>query len=325
MNLNWGIIGCGNIADKFAQDLALVENNTLYAVASRTESKAKQFAQDHQAIKYYGDYQSLCTDPNIDIVYLATPHNSHKVYGEKVMNYGKHLLCEKALAVNRAEVESMILVAKTNQVFFMEALWSRFNPSIVSALSKVKSQEIGEVTYLNADFCFYKEFDPNHRLFNPMLAGGALLDVGVYPLFLSYLLLGMPNEIKATSVLHDNGVDLQTAVCLSYLNATAILNFGFLNDAEMIGRINGTEGIIYLDKRWHETQGYTLLKDGQSEHYSLPTLGLGYSHEIIECHKCITQGKLQSDLWSHQDSLHLISMCDEIRRQIGMVYPFEKL
>jgi len=322
--LKWGIIGCGRIAKSFAADLALLpEKHVLKAVASRSETKAKSFAEEVGAATWYGSYLALCEDDDIDIVYVATPHNSHMEFGIMVMNHGKHLLCEKALAVNSTQVQKMIAVAERQQVFFMEAMWARFNPSILEAKRRVEAGDIGAVAYIHADFCFQKDFDPAHRLFDPELAGGALLDVGVYPLFLSYLLLGIPDQIKAHSLLHENGIDLQTSMLLQYGTAHSILSCGFLNTPRMEARINGQKGSIHLHPRWHETQGYSTYIDDRTVSYSSPTLGAGYTGEIIECARCIDSGKLQSDLWSHKDSLALIAMCDEVRRQCGISYPFE--
>lgn len=321
--MKWGIIGCGHIAGKFAEDLALVDGNELYAVASRSQAKANTFAQKYQAIRSYGDYDAICQDDQVDIIYLATPHNSHLEYGLQVLNHGKHLLCEKPMAVNEQQVSKLIDAAEKNGVFLMEALWSRFNPSIQSVLQKINNGDIGAVRYINADFYFKKDFEVTHRLFNPELAGGALLDIGVYPLFLSYLILGMPKEIISRSRLHANGIDLQTSAILEYENAQSVLSFGMETKSDMVGCINGEKGSFQLYDRWHETQGYRHLQNGKQKAFDIPTLGYGYSHEIMECNQCISEGRLQSKLWSHQDSLNLITMCDTIRNQNGIRYPFE--
>ncbi len=323
MEIRWGIIGCGNIASKFANDLALVEGNTLYAVASRSQDKAALFGEKHRAKKAYGNYEAICKDDKVDIIYLATPHSSHMEYGLMVMNNGKHLLCEKPLAVNTAQVNELIYTAKKNQVFLMEALWSRFNPSIIEVLDRINIGDIGDVKYINADFYFKKEFDPNHRLFNPNLAGGSLLDIGLYPLFLSYIVLGMPKEIISKSRLQSNGVDLQTSVILEYENAQSILSFGLETQSNMLGCIHGTLGSFELHDRWHEAQGYTEINERVRVNHSKPTRGYGYTYEIMECAKAISTEKLLSDKWSHQDSLNLIKMCDIIRSQNDIKYPFE--
>ena len=323
MSLKWGIIGCGSIAHKFAEDLALAGGNELYAVASRSIDKAKQFGEKHKAKKSYGSYEEICLNEEIDIIYLATPHSSHMQYGVMILNHGKHLLCEKPLGVNSKQVQKLINTAQKNQVFLMEALWSRFNPSVLEVLDLINKGEIGEVKYINADFYFKKEFDSMHRLFNPDLAGGALLDIGIYPLFLSYIILGIPLEITSKSRLHSNGVDLQTSVILEYENAQSILSFGLETKSDMLGCVHGELGSYQLHDKWHEAQGYTEIKGGNKISKDKPTLGYGYTYEIMECSKAISSGQLESELWSHQDSLNLIGMCDTIRNQNGIRYPFE--
>lgn len=324
--LKWGILGCGKIAKSFAADLALLpKGHVLQAVASRSEPKAALFAEEVGAATWYGSYLELCEDAAVDIIYVATPHSSHMEYGIMVMEHGKHLLCEKALAVNSSQVQQMIATAQRQGVFFMEAMWARFNPSIVQAKQLVDSGYIGEVSYIHADFCFQKDFDPSSRLFDPVLAGGALLDVGVYPLFLSYLILGRAEQLQAHSLLHDNGVDLQTSILLQYGEAHSILSCGFLNTPHMEARINGRHGSIHLHPRWHEAQGYSTYIDKHTVSHSLPTLGAGYTGEIMECARCIANDSLQSDLWSHEDSLALMEMCDEVRKQCGISYPFEQV
>jgi len=281
MEIKWGIIGCGRIASKFAHDLALVDGNVLHAVASRNVHKAKDFAEENGATVYYGSYKALCEDDQVDIVYVATVHSFHLSVGLEVMEAGKHLLCEKPLGINKDEVEQLVNCAQRNNVFLMEAMWSRFNPCIQEAYNRVKNGEIGEVNYINADFYFISEYDRSHRLFNPDLAGGALLDIGVYPLFLSYIFLGMPNNIVAKSRLVDDCVDLQTSVILDYDNAQSVLSFGFQTRSDMRGCINGTSGNIQLLDRWHESTEYILIQNEDSKLISVPRIGLGYVHEMI--------------------------------------------
>jgi len=175
--INWGIIGLGNIANAFAKDLSLVPNATLRAVASRTKKKAKEFAKNHGAEKAYGSYEKLFKDDAIDIIYIATPHNSHANLSIAAMKAGKAVLCEKPLAVNKKQVKKMIKTAKKQKVFMMEAFWSKFNPSVKQSIDLAKNGRIGDVNYVNVDFSFYKEAPVESRMFNLELAGGALLDL----------------------------------------------------------------------------------------------------------------------------------------------------
>ena len=321
--LRWGIAGLGRIAHSFAKDLQLVQGNTLQAVASRSAGHAASFALEYGARIHWGNYQELFDDPEVDIVYVGTTHESHAALSIAAMNAGKHVLCEKPLAVNTPQVQAMIDASRTNGVFLMEALWSRFNPAIVECLNLVRDGVIGEVSYLQADFCFPARLDDKARLLNMNLAGGALLDIGIYPIFLAYALFGKPQEILAVSRFHETGADLQTSVVLKYDDALASTMSSFLVRSDMEAKIYGSHGSIHIHPRWHETVGYTLLVGDREQRISRPKRGKGFTYEIEECMRCIAAGKTQSERWSHEHSLDLIGMLDEVRRQVGLRYPFE--
>ena len=321
--LRWGILGPGKISKKFAKDLRLVEGVVLKAVASRSMERAQSFAQAYEAENAYDNCQSLYLDPEVDIIYIGTPHDSHMEYAIHAMEAGKHVLCEKPLAVNKEQVKKMIATAKKNQVFLMEALWSRFNPSIVEVLNKVKEGIIGEVNYVNVDFSIYREFEESSRMLNMDLAGGSLLDMGIYPIFLAYIIFGYPEEIVGSSRFHKTGADIQTAAILKFKNGMANILSNFASQSDMVAKIHGTQGRILLDSTWHEAQGYKILKGQDCEEFKLPTKGKGFTYEIEECISCIQDGLMESPKWSHQNSLDLISIMDEIRRQVGLKYPFE--
>ncbi|RAJ12457.1 Gfo/Idh/MocA family protein [Arenibacter echinorum] len=323
--VRWGIIGLGNIAGNFVKDLALVDGAQIYAAASRNLEKAKGFAEEYKISKAFGSYKELFECKEVDVVYIATPHTSHCELSIMAMEHGKHVLCEKPMGINRAEVEKMIASAQQNKVFLMEALWSRFNPSIKKVKQFVETGEIGPLAFVRADFAFYAlNRDFEGRVLNPKLAGGSLLDIGIYPIFLSYLLLGKPDQILSTSNFHDNGVEVQTSLIFKYPKAQAILYSGFTSRSEMKAEISGEKGTIYIPARWHEAQGYTVERNGEKEEFSIPTTGRGYFYEIKEVHDCLDQGKLESRLWSHQNSLDLISLMDTVRKQNGIVFPFEE-
>lgn len=325
--MNWGIIGLGNIAHLFVQDLLLVKEASIGAVASRNQSKANRFAEKYKVAKAYGNYQALLKDPDIDIIYIATPHNSHEQLSIAALEAGKHVLCEKPLAVNQSQVQQMIAVAQEEGRFLMEAFWAKFNPSIKKVLALIDKGVIGAVNYVNADFTFYREDPDDSRMLNMDLAGGSLLDMGVYPLFLAYSIFGNPEQILATGRFHQTGADIQTAAILKFKNGIANMMSGFVSQSDMVAKIYGTKGRIYLHPYWHETQGFTLIEgnDGNTKttkmHY--PTKGKGFTYEIEECMQCIQQGKLESPNWTHQNSVDLIGITDEIRRQAGLTYPFE--
>ncbi|MEL6989797.1 MAG: Gfo/Idh/MocA family oxidoreductase, partial [Bacteroidota bacterium] len=298
-------------------------DSNLYAVASRSLEKAHAFASQHKVEKAYGSYTDLMNDPKVDIIYIATPHNSHAELSIQCMEAGRAVLCEKAFALNRIQAEQMVAASKKNNVFLMEAFWTRFNPSIKKILSMVKEGAIGEVNYIQADFTFYKDAPVDGRLLNMDLAGGALLDIGVYPIFLAYLIMGKPRHIVASSIKHETGADLQTAIRFDYPQGYANLFCSMQAQTDMQAKICGPKGAILIPDRWHQPNGFTLMQNYGKEHFDLPKLGLGYSYEIQEAQVCLQEGKIESDLWTHQNSIDLISICDEIRELINLKYPSE--
>ncbi|MBX2870966.1 MAG: Gfo/Idh/MocA family oxidoreductase [Saprospiraceae bacterium] len=327
MAIKWGLIGLGNIAHQFIQDLLLVEKTTCHAVASRSADKAEEFAKRYQVPNAYGSYAALLADPEVDIVYIATPHSTHFEHTLRALQAGKHVLCEKPFAVNANQVKKMVTSAVQQRRFLMEAFWTRFNPSFEYCLELVEQGVLGDVNYINADFTFFRNDPPESRMLNMDYAGGSLLELGVYPLFLAYMLLGKPREVKAVAHFHETGADLQVGILLKSDRGIANLYSGFKSQSDMVAKIYGTKGRIYLEPYWHETQGYELVvgNDGsyQSEKAQLPTKGKGFTYEIEECLQCLQTGKLESLKWSHQHSLDLAKLTDTVRQQIGLQYPFE--
>ncbi|MEH6762105.1 MAG: Gfo/Idh/MocA family oxidoreductase [Maribacter arcticus] len=322
--IKWGIVGAGNIAHSFSKDLALVSGGELTAVASRNLDKAQSFATEYGAPNAYGSYEELFNSKTVDVIYIATPHTTHARLSIAAMKAGKSVLCEKPLGVNKGEVEEMIKVAKENKVFFMEALWTRFNPTIKKVKELVDNGTIGDIGYLHADFAFFAlDRDENGRLLNPELAGGSLLDIGIYPIFLSYLMLGMPKDIKASANFHKTGVEVQISMIFNYEKAQAILYSGLNSNSEKKAEIAGSKGSIFVHPRWHETSGYTLEIDGDSSVVEVGKVGKGYTYEIEEVHNCLNAGKTESELWSHQNSRDLIEIMDTVRNKVGIVFPFE--
>lgn len=323
--IRWGIVGAGNIAHTFAKDLALVKGNTLTGVASRSLQKAKEFADLYDAPHSFGSYEALFQSDVIDVVYIATPHTSHAELSMMAMEHNKHVLCEKPMGITIDEVQAMIASSKKNNVFLMEALWSRFNPTIIKVKELVEQGAIGTVGYLNADFAFYGlDRDEKGRLLNPDLAGGSVLDIGIYPIFLSYLILGMPNEITAKSKFYKTGVEIQTSMIFEYDKAQAILYSGLSSNSEMKVEIAGSTGSIYIKPRWHETTGYILENGGNVQDIEVGKLGKGYTYEIEEVQRCLEAGKLESDLWSHQNTTDLVILLDSVRAKAGIRFPFEQ-
>ena len=319
--IKWGIVGLGNIADQFAADLLLVENAVLTAVASRDISKAEQFAEKFGALRMYNSYDLIFQDKEVDIIYIATPHNSHAALSIKALENGKHVLCEKPMSLSYNDAERMIEASKKNNRFFMEAFWTRFIPSIQDIVQKVNSGILGEVNYIKADFAFHGSETENKRLFDKELGGGALFDIGVYPLFLSYILLGNPKEIIAKAIKHKNDIDLQTSMLLQYEAAQSVLHASIVSESDMKASISGSKGRIELNSPWFAADGYSLfINDEKEAAFTLPTLGKGYAHEIIECQNCILNNQIESEFWSHQNSLDLSKIVEEIKNQIKLSF-----
>jgi len=323
--IRWGIIGLGGIAQKFANDLNLVESAEITAVASRSLDKAEEFGKQYRAKLAFGSYEELFQCQEVDVIYIATPHTSHKEWSIKAMKHGKHVLCEKPMGMSRADIQEMVFVAKSNKVFLMEALWSRFNPTIQKAKELIARGIIGELRYLHADFAFYALDRPEEgRLLNPNLGGGSLLDIGIYPIFLSYLLLGKPEKIKSSSKFHKTGVEIQTSMLFDYPNAQAVLYSGLTSASKMEAEISGSNGSIFLYPQWHSARGYALKLDGKTQNFDMPVLGNGYTYEIEEVNTCLKEGNVESELWTHQNSLDLAELLETVRIQNGITFPFEQ-
>nr|WP_299345827.1 Gfo/Idh/MocA family oxidoreductase [Allomuricauda sp.] len=322
--IRWGIIGPGKIARKFAKDLLLTKDAILSSVASRSIQRAQDFAEEFDIPNILDNYQALFNSSEVDVVYIATPHNFHKELALRAMEAKKHVLCEKPLGVNVTEVKELVEAAKKHKVFLMEGLWSRFNPSLKKIKELVNQGSIGEVSYLNADFAFYgMDRDESSRLFNPNLASGSILDIGIYPIFLSYFILGKPSAIKAFSTFHSNGTEIQTSILFKYPRTLSVMYSGLTNTSRMEAEISGDKGEIRIYSRWHETHGFLLRRNGESKSFDLPMTGGGLYHEIMEVHNCLIENRLESELWSHQNSLELAQLLDEVRRQVGAKFPFE--
>lgn len=320
--IHWGIIGLGKIAKKFATDLRLLEDAKLYAVASRTEEKAITFSQDFQAITHYSRYEDLAKDPEIDVVYIAVPHPFHCELTLMCLEHGKAVLCEKPMGMHANEVHGMIQKARSKQLFLMEGLWTRFIPATEKLLELLKQKVIGEIQALEADFGFEAPYDSSKRLFNKQLGGGSLLDIGIYPLYLSLLCLGKPESIEATAVMSNTSVDSSTKMQLNYSNAVAKLESSFEEETPTEAVFYGSKGKIILHNRFHHARQISVhLNDSIAKEIDLDYPSYGYSFEIQEVNNCIRKGLVESPKLSHQMSLDLIELLDQVRSKIGLEYP----
>ncbi len=319
---NWGIIAPGKIAEKFASDLKLVDEVNLYAVASRSLEKAQAFANKFDAEIAYGSYEELAKDTNVDIVYIASPHTFHYEHSLLCLRNGKHVLCEKPMAISSSKIKKLMEVALEKKVFLMEALWTKFIPSFRKCYELVQEGQIGEIKYIQSNFCFMAEYDTNKRLFNKELGGGSLLDIGIYPVFFAMELAGKPDDILASAVIGKTGVDENCNVVFTYKKKgiSASLSSSFLVNAPSEALIAGTKGHIRMYSKWHEPTSLEAVIDGQIHHYAFDEPGFGYQYEIEEVIKCLNRGDLQSAEFPLFKSLRLHETLDYIRQQIGLEY-----
>ncbi len=321
--VRWGIAGPGNIANKFAEAVKNVEGASLCAVASRSIEKSTEFAKKHSIENVFSSYEDMAKSDTIDAVYVSTIHPFHKPCTELFLNAKKHVLCEKPICINANQAKELFECAKKNNMFLMEAMWTRFIPAVKETKEMLERKEIGKVMALEADFCYRETPESCAMLFDNSLAGGGLLDVGIYPLNLSAYLLGNnPKELNATAHT-DGGVDIHTQMTLMYDDGViSSLSCAIGVEKPATAYIYGTDGYIMLPMFYGASE-IVLVKNGDEKHIDMPFMGNGFEEEIIEVCDCIRQGKNESSIMPHSESLAILSQMDDIRRQIGIKYPLE--
>jgi predicted dehydrogenase len=321
--INWAILGPGKIAHKFADAFRSVPDAKLYAIASRDAARRKEFAAKFKVPKIHDTYEALVADPDVDIIYIATPHPFH--YGQTLLclNHKKAVLCEKPLTMNHANASEMVSLSRSKGVFLMEGMWSRFFPATVKTVELIRAGVIGEIKFLRADFGFIAPDDPGGRVFNLRLGGGAQLDVGVYPMFLALLILGKPESIQAMAQRARTGADETTSAQFYFRNGSiAHILSSVAADTTKEAEIVGTLGTILMQAPWHKSQAITIKKNsGEMEHIKLPYSGLGFEFQLAHATECIQNGLKESNLMSHDLSLWMAETADEILRQCGIAYP----
>jgi predicted dehydrogenase len=320
---NWGILGLGRIAHKFAADLALLPNARLHAAAARDMPRARAFADQYGVPHAYGAYEDLAACPELDVVYIATPHVGHCENTLFCLENGLPVLCEKPFAMNAAQAERMVAKAREKNIFLMEAIWTRFLPPLREALRIIESGELGRVLSVKADFGFPAPFDPQSRLFNAELGGGALLDIGIYPAFLARLLLGNPSGIRALARIGPTGVDEECGATLSFADGgMAHLHASIRFRTKTEAFIYGEKGTINLHTRWHEPTAMTLLLEKERpRHFTFEYRGAGYHAEAEEVMRCLEAGETESASLPLSFSLDLMRLLDDIRGEAGIRYP----
>jgi predicted dehydrogenase len=321
----WGILGTGNIASQFARGLAALDDAELSAVGSRTEESAQAFGERFGVPRRHASYAALASDPELDAIYVATPHPLHKDNTLLCLQAGKAVLCEKPFAINAGEAQSMIAAARQRGLFLMEAMWTRFLPHMVRLRELLAAGAIGEVRMLQADFGFRTEFNPRGRLFDPALGGGALLDVGIYPVSLAAMLFGAPAQVAGLAHLGATGVDEQSAMIFRYPQGQlAVLSSAIRTNSPHEALLLGTTGRIRLHSSWWKPTSMTLsTNDRPDQLIELPAVGNGYNYEAAEVGRCLREGRKESEVMPLDETLSIVRTLDELRGQWGLRYPSE--
>jgi predicted dehydrogenase len=320
--VRWGIIGTGKISRAFANALKDTPGAVLAGVASRTRETAQAFATEFGAQSAYGSYQQLADSPDVDLVYIGTPHPMHMENAMMVLRAGKGVLCEKPFTMNLREAQQVVELARSKKLFLMEAMWTRFMPALAEVRRIIASGEIGMVHQVVADFGFKADFGAEHRVYNPALGGGALLDLGIYPLSIAAALLGPVESVRAQAEFGPTGVDVQTGFTLKHRDGgMSACSCSFLARTPCELTVSGESGHVRMNTMFHRAQSINVvLADGTSRTVSTPFLGNGYAHEAIEAQRCWRAGLIESPGMTHDETLALMGLMDDMRRQIGLAY-----
>ena len=325
--IKWGIMGTGVISTTFATALNSMENTKLLGIASRSLNKAKDFAEKFQIEKAFASYEDMVKDADIDVIYIGTPHTEHKANAELCIKNGKAVLCEKPFTINASESEYLFSLAKEHKVFIMEAMWTKFLPTTIKVKQWIKEGRIGRVKHIRANFGYQAPYDAGSRLFNPDLAGGALLDVGVYPItYVVHMLDRLPDKIISSAEFGKTNVDDQNIIIMKYkdgiladLSSSVAVELGY--DAMIIGE----EGKIAVPKFWSADEAYLYnQKNELIESFKEPHHENGYEYEAYEVNRCLRENKLESDKLPFIDTLEVMRIMDKIRQEWGLLYPREK-
>lgn len=321
--LRWGLIGTGGICSTFITDLKLLSDQAVVAVGSRTQDRADEFGAAHGIARRHASYTDLVYDKDVDVVYVGTPHAMHYDDAKLALEAGKPVLVEKAFTVNARQARELVSLARSKGLFLMEAMWMRFNPHIERVRQLLTDRALGEVRTVEADHGQWFGYDPQHRLFNPALAGGAMLDLGVYPLSLASMVMGTPKEIISSSTLAGTGVDASNAVSLRY-DGGRLATVATTLEARTANRacISGTEARIEIDSVWYASGGLTLIgRDGTTERFRYPANPPGLHHEAAEVARCLREGLTESPVMPLDETISIMRTMDVVRGRAGVVLP----
>ncbi len=323
-NFSWGILGPGGIARAFAKDLTLLEGHTIGAVGSRSIDNAHSFAKDFGGTAY-ASYEELVKDPTIDAIYVATPHPAHHDNVILALDAGKPVLCEKPFAVNAREAQAMVDAAAKNKVALMEAMWARFLPHYSKVREIVASGVLGPILSIHSDHGQRLADQNIPRLVEPHLAGGALLDLGIYPISFAHMILGNPASITSSAIMTNKGVDAQTSMIFSYENgAQSVLTTTMIEQTPCRAVVAGLHGWLEIDRTFYNPASMrVVLNDGTVTQYPNTYTGHGLREQAESFKQLVESGKVQSEILSWQDTIDIMKTMDAVREQIGLKYPFE--
>ncbi|MFF4878369.1 MULTISPECIES: Gfo/Idh/MocA family protein [unclassified Micromonospora] len=318
----WGILATGHIASRFAEDLRLVPDAELVAVGSRAADSAQRFAEKHDVKRAYASWVELAADPEVDVIYVATPHAAHYEAAMTCLTAGRPVLLEKPFTLDLATSAELVDTARAAGTFLMEAMWMRTNPMILRVVQLIAEGAIGTVSSVRADFGVSGPFPAEHRMRAAALGGGALLDLGVYPISLAHLLLGVPQQIRSWAQLGPEGTDENTGILFGYdTGALATLSCGMVGSSGQTASITGTAGRIDLPEPFFRPGSLVLHRDGaEPETITADTVGNGYQYEAIEVQRCLAAGLTESPLVPHATTLEVMALLDAVREQIGVRY-----
>ncbi|QOD60737.1 Gfo/Idh/MocA family oxidoreductase [Polaribacter haliotis] len=318
--IKWGIIGLGKIANKFAEDLGTIKDVELVAVASRSMDNANEFAKKFNAKKAYNSYEDLAKDPEVEAIYIATPHSFHKEHAVLCLQNKKAVLCEKPFAMNLKEVAEMIAVAKENNTLLMEALWTYFLPHYKFALEFLQQEKLGKVIELQADFGFHPTYNEESRVFKKEVGGGSLLDIGIYPIFAALSTLGNPKNIKANATFFENGADSTCSMVFEYENSKAILKSTLLEETKTEAIFTCEKGKLIINRQFHAPSSVTIISEGKEETIQFENKTNGYNFETEHFNQLIRDGKKESNIMTFDFSKNLMKTLDDVRGVIGLKY-----
>lgn len=324
-SVRWGILGTGKIAGLFAQGLRHAKGARLVAVGSRSQHGAEAFGGRYAVPRRHDSYAKLAADPEVDVIYIATPHSRHHDNALLCLEHDKAVLCEKPFTIHAAQAEVVIAAARERNLFLMEAMWTRFVPAMVRLRELLAAGVIGDVRMVGADFGVRARLDPASRLFDPNLGGGALLDLGVYAVSLASMILGTPTEITGFAELGETGVDEQGGMVLRYRNGRlATLMTAATTMMPCEATIMGTDGFLRLHHGWFRGSRMTLQQpDRDPREIDVPTAGNGYHYEAEEVGRCLAAGRTESAVMPLRETLQIMRTMDELRRQWKLRYPME--